>query len=50
MLPPEAVSDSLVLVLPQRVDIRDLLVTIRDSVERGRSAALIGGAETVTPS
>ena len=38
------------LILPQRVDSRELLVTIRDSLEeRGRVAALMGGAETVAP-
>ena len=50
VLSPEALSDSLVLILPQRVDSRELLVTIRDSLERGRVAALMCGAETVTRS
>jgi hypothetical protein len=50
MLRPEALSDSLLLILPQRVDSRELLVTIRDSLERGRVAALMHGAESVTPS
>jgi hypothetical protein len=51
VLSSEAVSDSLVLILPERVDSRELLVTIRDSLEeRGRIAALMGGAETVTRS
>ena len=49
-LSPEALSDSLVLILPQRVDSRELLVTIRDSLERGRVAALMCGAETVARS
>ena len=50
MLPPEALSDSLLLILPQRVDSRELLVTIRDSLERGRVAALMSGAESMTRS
>jgi PAS domain S-box-containing protein len=50
VLSPQALSDSLVLILPQRADSRELLVTIRDSLERGRVAALMRGAETVTPS
>jgi signal transduction histidine kinase len=50
VLPPEAVSDDLVLVLPQRFDSRELLVTIRDCLERGRSATLMPGAGTATPS
>jgi hypothetical protein len=50
VLTPEALSDSLVLTVPQRADSRELLVTIRDSLERGRVAALMCGAETVTPS
>jgi two-component sensor histidine kinase len=49
VLPPEAVSDNLVLVLPQRFDSRELLVTLRDCLERGWSAALLRGAGTVTP-
>jgi len=36
---PAALSDSLVLFLPERVDIRELLVAISDDVERGRVAA-----------
>ena len=48
-LPSGVLSDSLVLLLPQRVDSRELLVTIRDSLERGR-VALIGGAASVTRS
>jgi signal transduction histidine kinase len=50
MLGSEALSDSLVLVLPQRVDSREFLVTIRDSLERGRVAALMSGPESVTRS
>jgi signal transduction histidine kinase len=50
MLGSEALSDSLVLVLPQRVDSREFLVTIRDSLERGRVAALMCGPESVTRS
>ena len=38
-LPPEVLADSLVLMLPQRADSRELLVTIRDSLERARVAA-----------
>jgi hypothetical protein len=45
-LSAEALSDTLVLILPQRVDSRELLVTIRDSLERGRVAALTSGTET----
>ena len=47
MLPPEVLSDSLAIILPERVDSRELLVTIRDSLERGRVAALMCGAESV---
>ena len=36
---PEALSDSLVLFLPERVDSRELLAAIRDGLERGRVAA-----------
>ena len=36
---PEALSDSLVLFLPERVDSRDLLAAIRDDLKRGRVAA-----------
>ena len=39
---PAALSDSLVLFLPERVDIRELLAEIRDDVERGRAAAPAG--------
>jgi anti-sigma regulatory factor (Ser/Thr protein kinase) len=49
-LSPGALSDSLVLILSRRVDSRELLVTIRDSLERGRVAALMDGAESVTRS
>jgi len=49
VLPPDAVSDDLVLVLPQRFDSRELLVTIRDCLERGRSAAQARGAGTISP-
>ena len=43
-LPPDAASDSLVFMLPQRVDSRELLVAIRDGLERGRAAALASAA------
>ena len=36
---PDALSDSLVLFLPERVDSHELLAAIRDDVERGRAAA-----------
>jgi PAS domain S-box-containing protein len=49
-LPPEVLSDGLVLVLPRRANSHELLVTIRDSLERGRVAALMCGAESVTRS
>jgi PAS domain S-box-containing protein len=39
MVPAEAESDNLILVLPQRADSRELLVAIRDGLERGRVAA-----------
>ena len=45
LLPAEVLSDDLVLILPQRVDSRELLVTIRDGLERGRVAALMCSAE-----
>jgi len=38
---PEALSDSLVLFLPERVDSRELLGAIRDGLERGRVAAQV---------
>ena len=50
VLSPEALSDSLVLILPQRADSHQLLVTIRDSLERGRVAGLMCGAETAARS
>jgi hypothetical protein len=39
MVTAEAESDNLILVLPQRADSRELLVAIRDGLERGRVAA-----------
>jgi len=39
LVSPEALSDSLVLFLPERVDSRELLVAIRDDLERGRVTA-----------
>jgi PAS domain S-box-containing protein len=38
-LTPQVLADNLTIILPQRVDSRELLVTIRDGLERGRIAA-----------
>jgi hypothetical protein len=45
MLPSGALSQN-VRVLPQRVDSRQLLVTIRDSLEHGRGAPPRSDAES----
>jgi signal transduction histidine kinase len=38
-LTPQVLADDLTIILPQRVDSRELLLTIRDGLERGRIAA-----------
>jgi hypothetical protein len=38
-LTPQVLADNLTIILPQRVDSRELLLTIRDGLERGRIAA-----------
>jgi hypothetical protein len=48
MLEPEALSDALAFVLPRRSDSRELLVTIRDSLDRARAAEQVC-ADTKAP-
>ena len=48
--PVDPLSHSPLLLLPRRVNSRELLVTIRDCIERGRGATPENAAETVIPS
>jgi PAS domain S-box-containing protein len=44
LLADDILSDDLVLILPQRADSRELLVAIRDGLDRGRVAARLSAA------